>query len=85
MEVMAEVKKMLSQQEVLNKGTAIYEQIKDQYEPEHKGKFLVIDIETGKTYMSDKAALAIEMADMDCPDSQCYVLRIGYEAAFTLY
>jgi hypothetical protein len=85
MEIMTEDKKTLSSEEVAAKGVEIYEKIKSQYEPEHNGKFLVIDIETGKAYMSERAALAMQMADMEHPGHQGFVLRIGYEASFILH
>ena len=37
-------------QEVESRGEAIYvQQIREKVDPQHKGKFLVIDIETGNT------------------------------------
>ena len=86
MEIMIETKKNLSSEEVAAKASAIYATIKDQYEPEHKGKFLVIDVETGKAYMHERAALAMQMADRDGgAGNQGFVSRIGYDAAFTLH
>ena len=82
MKIMIEAKKKLSSEEVAAKAVEIYEKIKSQYEPEHIGKFLLIDIETGKVYMGERALFAMQMADREHPGHQGLILRIGYEAAF---
>ena len=67
---------------VVARGKEIYhQQIQDQVEPEHKGKFLSVDIETGD-YEIDTDDLSPTMRLLaKRPDAVIYSLRIGFDAA----
>lgn len=69
-------------EDVATRGKAIYQQkIRDKVEPEHKGKFLSVDIETGD-YEIDSDDLSPTMRLLSKrPDAVIYSLRIGFEAA----
>lgn len=74
---------VLPREDVVRRGQEIYEaRIKAQVEPEHKGKFVVIDILTG-TYelVDDLNALALYLHGSQ-PGRQRYVGRVGYPTAF---
>ncbi len=71
-------------EEIAEKGVAIYEKIKGEYEPKYNGKFLAIDVSSGKTYMADTSGEAIEKAKDENPDTLFYLVRIGFDVAATL-
>lgn len=72
-----ELIKKANLQEIVDKGEKIYEQIKSQYEPQHNGKFLVIEVESGKVYFGEEAIDARDAAKKDFPDKVFYLLKIG--------
>ena len=64
-------------EEIAKKGAAIYEKVKNQYEPASNGKFLAIEVESGKIYMGNTSGEAMERAKADSPDKLFYLVRIG--------
>jgi hypothetical protein len=74
-----------SPSEVESRGEAIYaEQIRDKVEPQNKGRFLVVDIETGEYEVADEDLAATQRALAKRPDAVLYGLRIGYPTAYRL-
>lgn len=71
-------------EEIAEKGTAIYEKVKDQYQPQENGKFLAIDTETGKVYFGESGTDAIELARMEHPDTVFYLVKIGHSFVETI-
>lgn len=72
-------------EEVESRGEAIYEQeIRPKVEAEHKGKFLVLDIETGQYEIDEDDVTATKRALAKRPDAVLYGLRIGYPTAYRL-
>ncbi|MGE0128016.1 MAG: hypothetical protein AB7U82_08050 [Blastocatellales bacterium] len=72
-------------EEVRARGEAIYaEQIRDQVKAEDKGKFLVIDIETGDYEIDADDLQATKRVLAKRPEAVVYGLRIGYPAAYRL-
>lgn len=68
-----------STEEVAARGREIYEiRLKSQMEPEHLGKFLVIDIETGEYEMDEDDLTASMRAYRKKPSGSRYGMRIGY-------
>lgn len=49
-------------QKVADKGAKIYEKVKVKYEPKKNGKFLAIEIESGKVYLGSTSAEALMLA-----------------------
>jgi hypothetical protein len=71
--------------EVESQGEAIYEQqIRDKVEPKDKGKFLVIDIETGEYEIDYDDLLATKRMLARFPNAVLYGLRIGFPSAYRL-
>lgn len=66
---------------IAQEGKRIYAQIKDQYDPKEKGKFLAIDIDSGNVYLADTSAEAVVKAKERHPDKVFYVVKIGYDSA----
>ena len=72
-------------EEVAQRGEAIYErQIRARVEPEHRGQFVVIDIETGDYELDADDLVATKRALAKRPEAVLYGLRIGSPAAYRL-
>jgi hypothetical protein len=66
-------------EEVAARGRAIYEQrIRDKLEPEHVGKFVVIDVETGDYELDVDDIAAMKRAAQKHPADVLYGMRVGY-------
>lgn len=74
-----------SPEAVESRGEEIYEQqIRQQVETGNKGKFVVIDIETGEYVVDDDDLQATKRALANRSDAVLYGVRIGYPTAYTL-
>jgi glycerol kinase len=71
-------------QMIADKGKAIYESIKANYDPKEKGRFLAIDVDTKNVYLGETSAEAVESAKRKHPNVIFYVVKIGYDAAETM-
>ena len=71
-------------QKIAEEGTKIYEQVKINYDPKEKGKFLAIDIESKNIYLGNTSAEAIELAREKHPNKIFYVVKIGFDVAETM-
>ncbi len=72
-------------EEVAVRGEALYEQgIRAHVEAPHKGKFLVVDIETGDYEIDADDLAATKRALAKRSDAVLYGLRIGYPTAYRL-
>ncbi len=60
------------------------QQIRLKVENESKGKYLVLDIETGEYEIDDDDLIATKRVMARRPDAILYGLRIGYPAAYRL-
>jgi hypothetical protein len=75
----------LSSEEAVRRGQVLYEQnIRDHVEAEHRGKMLVVDIDTGDYEIDSDAIAALDRAKSRHPDASLYVVRIGYPTAVSL-
>lgn len=71
-------------QQISAKGMKIYDKIKAQFEPHDNGKFLAIDIQSGKSYVATSSSDAVELARRAHPNTVFYVVKIGHSTAETL-
>jgi hypothetical protein len=72
-------------EEIVRRGEEIYErEIRPRVEEGNKGKFLVIDIETGAYEMDEDDLAASDRLLARNPGAELYGLRIGYPAAYHL-
>jgi hypothetical protein len=72
-------------EEVATLGEALYEQqIRAEVEAVHRGKFLVVDIETGVYEIDRDDLIATKRALAKRPDAVLYGVRIGYPTAYQL-
>jgi hypothetical protein len=74
-----------TKEEIAARGEAIYrQQIRDKVEPQHVGKFLILDVETGDYEIDDDDMAASQRAHARHPDGAFYGMRVGYRSAGTL-
>ncbi len=66
------------------RGKAIYQQLKDEVELNHNGKFLVIDIETEYYEIDIRGTAAITRLLAKHPNAVIYMVRIGHRTAYKL-
>ena len=72
-------------EEIAARGELIYlEQIRAQVEAGHKGKFVVVDIETGDFEVDLDDVVATKRVLAKRPDGVLYGLRIGSPTAYRL-
>ena len=65
-------------------GRAIYrEKIRPLVHPQHKGKLLVIDLETGDYEMDYDSVTARERLEERHTEGFTYTVRVGYRAAYS--
>jgi len=50
-------------------------------EPQHKGEYLVLDVESGDYEVDADEMVAIDRARAKHPDRLFYILRVGYRAS----
>ena len=69
-------------QEVARRGKEIYERrLRSEVEPEHEGRCLVVDVESGEYALADDELEAFDRAREKKPAGVLYLLRIGHPAA----
>lgn len=74
-----------SSAEIAERGQALYDhQVRGKVEPNYKGKYLVLDIETGEYEIDDYELAALERAKAKSPDAALYMLRVGYSSAYRM-
>mgnify|MGYP001618026849 CR=1 FL=1 len=79
-----ELIKQANIQKIAEEGAKIYDQIKVQYDPQERGKFLAIDIESKDVYLGTSSADALELARQQNPNKVFYVVKIGFDVAETM-
>lgn len=74
-----------SKDEAAKRGREIYEsRLKSEFEPQHIGKFLVIDIETGECEMDEDDMVVSMRAFRKNPNGSRYGMRIGSPTTGTI-
>ena len=72
-------------EEIVRRGQRLFEQsIRSQVPAESRGKFLVIDIETGLYEVDSSDLEAMQRARARNPDAALYIMRIGFPTAYRL-
>jgi hypothetical protein len=67
--------------EITSRGKQIYEQkLRSLLEPEHVGKYLVIDVDSGDYEMDEEHLAALDRVRARHPDGSFFSMRVGYEA-----
>jgi hypothetical protein len=72
----------ISAQEVAQRGRKLYEErIRSQLEPEHDGRFLVVDVDSGEYAVADDELEAFARARERAPEGLLFLIRVGHRAA----
>lgn len=75
----------LTPEQVAEKGAEIYEKkLKSALEPEHKGKFVVIDVISSEYFLGDNLLEALENARKKYKDRLFHSVRVGFPGVFKL-
>lgn len=65
---------------VIQQGQRLYdERLKAKLEPQHMGRFVAIEPNTGDYYLGDTSTEALVAAHAALPESRFYLKRIGHE------
>jgi len=76
---MATRQRRYSKEELARRGKELYEsQIRQQVEPNHFGKIVAIDIETGAFEVDEDTLVASDRLLERYPDAQTWFIRIGH-------
>jgi hypothetical protein len=68
--------------DVSRRGWRLYqERIQSEVEPEHNGRFLVVDVDSGDYVLADDELSAFDRAREQLPDGAFYLVRVGRRAA----
>ncbi|MDQ2730143.1 MAG: hypothetical protein M3Y56_00665 [Armatimonadota bacterium] len=68
--------------EIVARGEEIYARdLQAEVEQEHRGEFLVVDIETGRYELDADEVAALKRAVEQSPGPNHYIKRIGYSSA----
>lgn len=71
--------------DVIARGKQIYdERLKGELEPEHTGRYVAVEPETGCYFLGDTSAEAVGAAHDAMPESHFYLARVGYDAAHSV-
>jgi hypothetical protein len=72
----------IQREEIAQRGESLYEAtIRAEVEPQHHGKYLALDVETGDYEIDSDEMAALDRAAAKRPHPLLYLLRIGYPAA----
>ena len=61
-----------------------YREIRPQVIEQHRGKFLVLDVESGDYEVDTDDAAALERMQARHPEGRHFLFRIGYRAAYSI-
>jgi hypothetical protein len=68
----------LTAEEIALRGKLLYQQLCPQLEPAHRGRFLVINVETGAYELGEDHVAVSDRAAAKHPGAPLFAVRIGY-------
>ncbi len=73
-------------EEIARRGREIYEREirSEEFDREHKGEFMAVDVTTGAYEIDPDEAEAFDRAEDKNPEGLFYFMRVGYRAAHRL-
>ncbi len=85
MSVVLNSERATNKDDLVGRGQRFYnEQLKALLEPEHTGRFVAIEPDTEKYFLSDTAIDALDAGRAEMPDKLFYLVRVGYRTAHKL-
>ncbi|HZB83420.1 MAG TPA: hypothetical protein VE288_11345 [Rubrobacteraceae bacterium] len=80
-----QAKKSYATDEVALRAKQLYEhEIRERVEPEHSGRYLVVDVESGDYEIANEALVATRALRGRRPAAVTYLMRVGRLAAYRL-
>ena len=71
--------------EIVRLGEAVYDRsIRSEVEAGNKGKFLVINVETGEYEMDEDDLVASKRAKNRFPEAPLFAMRVGFSTTYNL-
>jgi hypothetical protein len=68
--------------EIVRRGKEIYDRdIRAKVEPEHRGKLLAVDVDTGDYAIGDNSLSALNNLRLKRPDAVAFLIRVGHATA----
>lgn len=68
---------------IAEKGETLYrEKFQTEYEQKYPGKYLAIDVNTGKPYVADTPEQAVENLLKESPSAYYHVVRVGSSGVY---
>lgn len=64
---------------MMDKANPIFEKIKEELLPQHKGKMVVIEVDSGDYFMGDTGVDALHKAKKKYPDKIFVLKGLGFE------
>ncbi|HWS89554.1 MAG TPA: hypothetical protein VN282_21460 [Pyrinomonadaceae bacterium] len=72
-------------EDVIARGKRIYdERLRGELEPDHTGRYVAVEPDTGRYFLGDTSADAVGAAHDAMPGSRFYLARVGYDAAHSI-
>ena len=68
----------VNQNRLAERGQEIYERIKHELEPTHRGKVVAIEVESGDYFLGESVVAAAKKARAKHPDKHFYFVRVGF-------
>ena len=71
--------------DLVERGQAFYdEHLKEELEPEHTGRYVAIEPDSGRYFLADTGTDALKAALAEMPGALFYLARVGYRTADAL-
>jgi hypothetical protein len=70
----------VNKEQLAAKGQAIYERLKEELEPAHRGKIVAIEVESGEYFLGDSVVEAAKKARAKHPGKLFYFVKVGSPA-----
>ena len=68
---------------IVQEANRIYkERFQEDYERKHKGKYVAIDVRTGRAYLGSSSDDALRQARGEAPYGVFHLIRVGFRSAF---
>jgi len=68
-------------EEIARRGEEYYDRLlRAKLEPEHKGKYLVLDVDAGDYELDASQLAALDRAEAKHPHGVFHIIRVGYRA-----
>jgi hypothetical protein len=74
--------RVVDTRQIVEKGKAIYQQLREKLEEEYLGRFAAIDVESGDYFVGKTLTEADKKAREKYPDRVFYAVRVGRPAVY---